>query len=251
MYSKTFCVAVQGIEGHMVQIEADISDGLPVFSLVGDLSSETKEAKERVRVALQNTGFRFPPRRVTVNLSPASMPKRGSSHDLAIAASVLSASGTIPHDCLNDTVVLGEVNLDGTVLPINGLLPILLHARDQGVCKVIVPHANLDEAALVPDVDAIGIRHVGELIELMGGTANYTIPDMIRDVDANDGAMSVCPPPGDMNEVMGAGNGQMGVGSGGCRRPSSDDDRSARHRQDHARFAHSRHHESFERDGTA
>ena len=115
-------------------------------------------------------------------------PKRGSSHDLAIAASVLSASGTIPHDCLNDTVVLGEVNLDGTVLPINGLLPILLHARDQGVCKVIVPHANLDEAALVPDVDAIGIRHVGELIELMGGTANYTIPDMIRDVDANDGA---------------------------------------------------------------
>ena len=70
----------------------------------------------------------------------------------------------------------------------------------------------------MPDVDAIGIRHVGELIELMGGTANYTIPDMIRDVDANDGAMSVCPPPGDMNEVMGRGNGQMGVGSGGCRR---------------------------------
>mgnify|MGYP000249567822 CR=1 FL=1 len=137
---------------------------------------------------------------------------------------------------MNDTVVLGEVNLDGTVLPINGLLPILLHARDQGVCKVIVPHANLDEAALVPDVDAIGIRHVGELIELMGGTANYTIPDMIRDVDANDGAMSVCPPPGDMNEVMGRKR-QMGVGSGGCRRPSSDDDRSSRHREkNHARL---------------
>ena len=99
--------------------------------------------------------------------------------------------------------MLGEVNLDGTVLPINGLLPILLHARDQGVCKVIVPHANLDEATLVPDVNAIGVRHVGELIELMGGATKYEIPDLIRDVNPNDGTMSICPPPGDMNEVMG------------------------------------------------
>ena len=190
-------------ESFIIQIQAFVSPGLPYFSIIGLPDTSLSEARERVKSACQASGAKWPETRVTVNLSPASMPKRGSSHDLAIAASVLSASGTIPHDCLNDTVVLGEVNLDGTVLPINGLLPILLHARDQGVCKVIVPHANLDEAALVPDVDAIGIRHVGELIELMGGTANYTIPDMIRDVDANDGAMSVCPPPGDMNEVMG------------------------------------------------
>lgn len=196
-------VGLIGLKAFIIQIQAFVSPGLPYFSIIGLPDTSLSEARERVKSACQASGAKWPETRVTVNLSPASMPKRGSSHDLAIAASVLSASGTIPHDCLNDTVVLGEVNLDGTVLPINGLLPILLHARDQGVCKVIVPHANLDEAALVPDVNAIGVRHVGELIELMGGTAKYEISDLIRDVNPNDDTMSICPPPGDMNEVMG------------------------------------------------
>lgn len=196
-------VGLIGLKAFIIQIQAFVSPGLPYFSIIGLPDTSLSEARERVKSACQASGAKWPETRVTVNLSPASMPKRGSSHDLSIAASVLSASGTIPHDCLNDTVVLGEVNLDGTVLPINGLLPILLHARDQGVCKVIVPHANLDEAALVPDVNAIGVRHVGELIELMGGTAKYEISDLIRDVNPNDAAMSICPPPGDMNEVMG------------------------------------------------
>ena len=196
-------VGLIGLKAFIIQIQAFVSPGLPYFSIIGLPDTSLSEARERVKSACQASGAKWPETRVTVNLSPASMPKRGSSHDLAIAASVLSASGTIPHDCLNDTVVLGEVNLDGTVLPINGLLPILLHARDQGVCKVIVPHANLDEAALVPDVNAIGVRHVGELIELMGGTAKYEISDLIRDANPSDDTMSICPPPGDMNEVMG------------------------------------------------
>ena len=196
-------VGLIGLKAFIIQIQAFVSPGLPYFSIIGLPDTSLSEARERVKSACQASGAKWPETRVTVNLSPASMPKRGSSHDLAIAASVLSASGTIPHVCLNDTVVLGEVNLDGTVLPVNGLLPILLHARDQGVCKVIVPHANLDEAALVPDVNAIGVRHVGELIELMGGTAKYEIADLIRDVNPNDDTMSTCPPPGDMNEVMG------------------------------------------------
>lgn len=196
-------VGLIGLKAFIIQIQAFVSPGLPYFSIIGLPDTSLSEARERVKSACQASGAKWPETRVTVNLSPASMPKRGSSHDLAIAASVLSASGTIPHDCLNDTIVLGEVNLDGTVLPINGLLPILLHARDQGVCKVIVPHANLDEATLVPDVNAIGVRHVGELIELMGGATKYEIPDLIRDANPNDGTMSICPPPGDMNEVMG------------------------------------------------
>ena len=138
-------VGLIGLKAFIIQIQAFVSPGLPYFSIIGLPDTSLSEARERVKSACQASGAKWPETRVTVNLSPASMPKRGSSHDLAIAASVLSASGTIPHDCLNDTVVLGEVNLDGTVLPINGLLPILLHARDQGVCKVIVPHANLDE----------------------------------------------------------------------------------------------------------
>lgn len=161
------------------------------------------EARERVKSACQASGFKWPETRVTVNLSPASMPKKGSSHDLAIAASVLSAAGAIAHDCLAGTIVLGEVNLDGTVLPINGLLPIMLHAREQGIATIIVPYANLDEARLVPDVKAIGVRHVGELIELMGGDADYRIPEATHAVNADVGATGMCPPPGDMSEVMG------------------------------------------------
>lgn len=196
-------VGLVGLKAFIIQIQAFVSPGLPYFSIIGLPDTSLSEARERVKSACQASGFKWPETRVTVNLSPASMPKKGSSHDLAIAASVLSASGTIGHDCLADTIVLGEVNLDGTVLPINGLLPIMLHAREQGITKVIVPHANLDEAGLVPDVEAIGVRHVGELIELMGGETSYSIPDPIRGINANTDAMTSCPPPGDMSEVMG------------------------------------------------
>ena len=164
-------VGLIGLKAFIVQIQAFVSPGLPYFSIIGLPDTSLSEARERVKSACQASGFKWPETRVTVNLSPASMPKKGSSHDLAIAASVLSAAGAIAHDCLAGTIVLGEVNLDGTVLPINGLLPIMLHAREQGIATIIVPYANLDEARLVPDVKAIGVRHVGELIELMGQQA--------------------------------------------------------------------------------
>ena len=133
------------------------------------------------------------------------MPKRGSSHDLAIAASVLCAAGAIGHDCLEDTIVLGEVNLDGSVLPIHGLLPIMLHAEERGVRKMIVPHRNLDEASMVGGLDVVGVRHVGELIELMGGDATYTIPDTpVTDETTTDQSPTSHPNDcGDMNEVLG------------------------------------------------
>lgn len=196
-------VGLIGLKAFIIQIQAFVSPGLPYFSIIGLPDTSLSEARERVKSACQASGFKWPETRVTVNLSPASMPKKGSSHDLAIAASVLSASGAIAHDCLADTIVLGEVNLDGTVLPINGLLPIMLHAKEQGIAKIIVPHANLEEARLIPDVQAIGVRHVGELIELMGGVAEYTIPDSMRGMDADADGMAICPPPGDMSEVMG------------------------------------------------
>ena len=245
-------VGLIGLKAFIVQIQAFVSPGLPYFSIIGLPDTSLSEARERVKSACQASGFKWPETRVTVNLSPASMPKKGSSHDLAIAASVLSAAGAIAHDCLAGTIVLGEVNLDGTVLPINGLLPIMLHAREQGIATIIVPYANLDEARLVPDVKAIGVRHVGELIELMGGDADYRIPE------AHACRERRCRRHGHVPSARrhersesGQQAAKVGVGGGCRRRPSSDDDRSARHRQDHARFAHSRHHESFERDGTA
>ncbi|WP_291533781.1 magnesium chelatase domain-containing protein, partial [Bifidobacterium sp. UBA6881] len=139
-------VGLVGLKAFTIQVQAFVSPGLPYFSIIGLPDMSLSEARERVKSACQASGFKWPETRVTVNLSPASMPKRGSSHDLAIAASVLSASGAIAADCLADTLVLGEVNLDGSVLPINGLLPIMLHAREQGIAKIIVPQDNLDEA---------------------------------------------------------------------------------------------------------
>ncbi|HAK71421.1 MAG TPA: AAA family ATPase [Bifidobacterium sp.] len=196
-------VGLVGLKAFTIQVQAFVSPGLPYFSIIGLPDMSLSEARERVKSACQASGFKWPETRVTVNLSPASMPKRGSSHDLAIAASVLSASGAIAADCLADTLVLGEVNLDGSVLPINGLLPIMLHAREQGIAKIIVPQDNLDEAGLIPDVDAIGVRHVGELMELMGGTAQYRLPDGPRAMAADNDSVTAFPPPGDMDEVVG------------------------------------------------
>ncbi|MBT1181877.1 YifB family Mg chelatase-like AAA ATPase [Bifidobacterium sp. CP2] len=197
-------VGLIGLKAFVITMQAFISPGLPYFSIIGLPDASLSEARERVKSACQAAGFRWPETRVTVNLSPASLPKRGSSHDLAIAAAVLSAAGAIPHDCLIDTVVMGEVNLDGTVLPINGVLPILLHAQERGVRRVILPAGNMDEANLIGGVDVRGVRHVGELIELMGGDADYRAP---QEPDGRRPAMPVDvqtpPPQGDMSEVVG------------------------------------------------
>ncbi|MCH9275064.1 YifB family Mg chelatase-like AAA ATPase [Bifidobacterium amazonense] len=196
-------VGLLGLKAFIIQIQAFISPGLPYFSVIGLPDTSLSESRERVKSACQASGFRWPETRVTVNLSPASMPKRGSSHDLAIAASVLSASGAIPHDCLAETIVLGEVNLDGTVLPIHGLLPILLHARERGVRCLIVPQANEGEAALVDGPEVICVRHVGELIELMGGRARYAPPDGTVASESAHAAPFTPPAMGDMSEVVG------------------------------------------------
>lgn len=202
---KALSVGLIGLKAFVVSLQAFISPGLPYFSIIGLPDTSLSEARERVKSACQASGFRWPETRVTVNMSPASMPKRGSSHDLAIAAAVVSAAGVIPHESLADTIVMGEVNLDGTVRPINGMLPILLHARERGIRQVIVPDVNMDEASLVDGLDTVGVRHVGELIELMGGAARYRRPDgagLDSSPDLDD-ALMPSPPPGDMAEVIG------------------------------------------------
>ena len=167
-------VGLVGLGAFLVRLQAYVSPGLPYFSVIGLPDTSLSEARERVRSACQSAGFRWPETRVTVNLSPASLPKRGSSHDLAIAAAVMSATGFIPHGALAGTAVLGELNLDGTVLPVTGLLPAMLHARERGVSRMVVPHANLEEASLIGGIDVTGVRHVGEMVEAAGGQARST-----------------------------------------------------------------------------
>ena len=197
-------VGLIGLKAFTIQLQAFISPGLPYFSIIGLPDASLSEARERVKSGCAASGFPWPQTRVTVNMSPASLPKRGSSHDLAIAAAVLSASGVIPHECMLDVVVLGEVNLDGSVHGIDGLLPILLHARDAGLRHVVVPRANRDEAELVEGVEPRYVSHVGELMEMFGAHATYALRDEapgIADGRADLGATA--PPVGDMAEVVG------------------------------------------------
>lgn len=168
MYSKTFCAAVQGIEGRMIQIEADISDGLPGFSLVGYLSSEVKEARERVRIALKNSGYRFPPRRVTVNLSPADIRKDGTGYDLAIATAVLAAYGYIPEKHFEQVLLIGELSLKGEVKPVSGVLPMVYTGLEHGMKVCILAKGNQEEASVVDGMKVIGVSCLRQAAELLG-----------------------------------------------------------------------------------
>ncbi|MDO4976640.1 MAG: YifB family Mg chelatase-like AAA ATPase [Eubacteriales bacterium] len=144
---------VLGIEGTLVTIQSDISDGLPVFHMVGLLSSEVKEAKERVRTAFKNTGIRLPPKRISVNLAPADLRKRGTGFDLGIAVGLLIAMGLIPEEEASDFFYLGELALDGSICKVQGTLPILREAQRQGYHKCMIPEENLQEATLLSGLE--------------------------------------------------------------------------------------------------
>lgn len=164
MYSEAYSAVIRGIEGCMVHVETDVSDGLPCFLLVGFLSSEVKEAKERVRVAIRNTGFRIPPKKITINLSPADIRKDGTCYDLAIAVSVLAAFGIVNSSLLGRSVLIGELSLDGKVKAVSGVLPMVYTAYENGVEYCFVPRDNLKEALFVKGIKVIGTDSLDNVI---------------------------------------------------------------------------------------
>ncbi len=168
--ARTRAVTLVGVEGHVVEVEADLGVGVPSYSLVGLPDASLAESRDRVRAALVNSDQRWPAtKRVTVNLSPASLPKRGSSFDLAIAAAILTAEGAVPEGSFDGVVVLGELGLDGQVRPVRGVLPAVAAAARAGAEAVIVSAANAAEAALVPGVRVTGVRSLRELVALARG----------------------------------------------------------------------------------
>ncbi len=172
--ARAWAVALVGLEGTLVEVEADLAQGLPGLTVTGLPDTALSEARDRVRAAVVNTGEEWPQKRITLGLSPASLPKKGSGFDLALAASVLAANGAVPAGSLEGRVLLGELGLDGRVRAVLGVLPAVLAARDAGVRRVVVPRANLAEARLLPDVDAVGVATLGELLALLRGQA---VPD--------------------------------------------------------------------------
>lgn len=169
MFSESYCAAIQGIDGCIIQVEADVSDGLPCFSLVGYLASEVKEARERVRIAIKNSGYRLPPKKITVNLSPADIRKDGTGYDLAIAVAVLAAFGYIPQSEINQYVFLGELSLDGQIKGISGVLPMVYTAMEHEIPFCIVPIDNFSEASMVSGIKVAGVRTLQEVVELLQG----------------------------------------------------------------------------------
>lgn len=172
MYSKVYSAAIQGIAMEIVAVETDVSDGLPSFEMVGLLNSEVKEARERVRSAIKNTGYLLPPKRITVNLSPADIRKEGSSFDLPIAVSILTSLGLVNKKNGGDDKILiaGELSLSGEILPMNGVLPMVLAAREKGISKFIVPKINAEEGAVVDDVEIYGMSSLRDVISFMNGS---------------------------------------------------------------------------------
>lgn len=168
MVSMVMSGAVRGIESFLVQVEVDASGGLPGLELVGLLSSEVREAGNRVRVALKNTGIGLPPMRITVNLSPADVRKEGSAFDLPIAAGVLMSLGILSGEHMQDTVLIGELGLDGSVRPVRGVLPIVLEARRQGMKRCIVPSVNEEEAKQVSGIRIIAVKSLSDYMDYAG-----------------------------------------------------------------------------------
>lgn len=169
MYCRTNCGTIDGLDGVMVNVETDISDGLPVFEMVGLLASEVREAKERVRIAVRNSGYRLPPKRITINLSPADVRKSGTGFDLAIAISILSAVGIVHNLNFEKTIFIGELGLDGAVKKINGVLPLIYEAERAGIRKALVPSANAREAAMVSGVEVYSVENLKETVEFLNG----------------------------------------------------------------------------------
>lgn len=187
MYNKVYSSTVIGIDGVCIGVEADVSDGLPMFSMVGYLSSSVKEAGERVKTSLRNSGFFLPPKRITVNLSPGNIRKYGTGFDLPIAVSILLCLGITPANHINieKTLIIGELGLDGSVKPINGILPMVYDCKDMGFDSCIIPIDNVNEAKLVKDIKVYGVRTLREVADFILGIIDIPLPCQI-DEGSND-----------------------------------------------------------------
>ncbi|MCR5655838.1 MAG: YifB family Mg chelatase-like AAA ATPase [Butyrivibrio sp.] len=195
MVSTVTSGAVKGIMPYLMQVEVDTADGLPMFNMVGFMSSEVKEAAERVRVALKNAGYSLPPMRITVNLSPADIRKSGIAVDLPVAIGILCATGNLDEKNLRNTLVIGELGLNGEVKAVNGVLPMVTHAWKCGYDTCILPADNASEGAAIGKMKIVGVHSLLEVIMYLKSEKeerDKVIPPTTIDLDAlfKDGEFS-------------------------------------------------------------
>ena len=189
--ARTHSIALVGVEGHPVEVEADIQNGLPGLLLVGLPDTALREARDRIRAAVINSREQWPQRRITVGLSPASLPKRGSGFDAGIAVAILSAAGVVPAASIDGVAFLGELGLDGQLRPVRGVLPAVAAAAGRGFRRVAVPEANAAEAALVP---GIRVASAATLRDLLGWLRGSPPGSPAAQVELIDGGAAPTPP---------------------------------------------------------
>ena len=175
MLSKIKSMSLEGLTGYLVEIQSDVSGGLPNFEIVGLPDVRVKEAKERVKTAIKNSGIEFPSRKIIVNLAPADIRKEGTFFDLPIAIGILSAIGEIGEIRIKNfesTVFLGELSLDGNINSVSGVLPMCIEALELGIKRVVLPKGNAMEASVVKDLDIIPVENLNEVLKYLRGEVN-------------------------------------------------------------------------------
>jgi magnesium chelatase family protein len=202
-YARVLCVGLVGVGGHVVEVEADLSPGLPAVVLTGLPDTALHEARDRVRAAVVNSGESWPNRRITVNLLPATLPKHGSGFDLAIACALLTGAGELPPARLERVLVLGELGLDGAVRPVRGVLPMVAAAARAGLTRAIVPLPNAREATVIPGVEIRAVDTLHRLVAFARGEGPLLDPPP---------APPELPAHGpDLADVAGQGMGRRGI----------------------------------------
>lgn len=171
MLAKVDSCSVTGIDGFIVEVEVDVSYGLPVFNIVGLPEVSVRESKDRVKTAIKNSGYTFPMERVVVNLAPADIKKEGTGLDLPVAIGILAASRVIPKDMVKAYLISGELSLDGEIKPVKAVLPYALAAKKQGYKGIIIPFENADEAAMVEGIDVLPVKSLSQIVDFFSGFA--------------------------------------------------------------------------------
>lgn len=178
MFSSITSGTIHGIRSYLIQVEVDVSKGLPCFQMVGLLNSEVKEARERVKVALKNAGFPLPSMSINVSLSPADLRKEGALFDLPVALGILQALEVLPPDSMVKTLVIGELGLNGEIKPVKGVLPIVQEAWKRGICRCMLPSENAKEGAVVQEMEVIGVSDIRQAVHYLQLTAEEQMAEI-------------------------------------------------------------------------
>ncbi len=185
MISRVLSSAVLGVDAYVVDVEADIALGLPSFATVGLPEGAVKESRDRVRAAIKNSGYDFPPRKITINLAPADIKKEGTAFDLPISIGILAATSIVKSDKIDNYLIMGELSLDGKVKPIKGALSIAIEAQKKGFKGVILPLDNACEAGIVKGIDVLAVETLADVVQFLNSEkeiepANINIEDIFH-----------------------------------------------------------------------